>query len=73
MGFWFSSVGLKSVNSCGVSLERKGSVVKSWTGSRGARKKKEKVSRRSPLHPSDWCMCGGMKGERGVGEVEEQD
>lgn len=48
---------------CGQELDRK----------QGSTQKKEKVSRRSPLHPSDWCMRGGMKGERGVGEVEEQD
>lgn len=60
------------MNSCGVSLERKRECGQELDRKQGSTQKKEKVSR-TPLHPSDWCMRGGMKGERGVGEVEEQD
>ena len=76
----FPSVGLKSVNSCGLVWKERGSVVRSRTGSRGTHWSRKKASQPSCLTKalSSWGggvwlgkvkLCRVKPEEEGVGQL----
>ena len=57
----FPSVGLKSVNSCGLVWKERGSVVRSRTGSRGTHWSRKKASQPSCLTKALSSWGGGVR------------